>query len=187
MTAFERDLEPRPAGDLGAVVVDLCVNGCRGSVEVRPTETLLETLRERLKLFGARDGCGIGMCGACTVLLGAEPISSCLTLTVLAAGSEITTIEGLAASGELHPVQQAFIEHTGFQCSYCTPGFVLSTVALLAVNEDPSREEAREYLSGNLCRCGSYVKILDSVMSAKECLRRTQRESNPGKLRREQR
>lgn len=178
MTAFGEKLIPAADGS-DLLRVELCVNGRRRFVDVHSTETLLETLRERLKLFGAREGCGVGMCGACTVLLDTQPISSCLMLTVLAREREITTIEGLSREGGLHPVQQAFVEHTGFQCSYCTPGFVLSTVALLAVNEDPLPEEAREYLSGNLCRCGSYVKILDSVMTAKDLVRRARQVAPP--------
>jgi aerobic-type carbon monoxide dehydrogenase small subunit (CoxS/CutS family) len=166
----------------GTLDVELHVNGELRTVAVRPTETLLETLRERFRLYGAREGCGVGMCGACTVLLDGQPVSSCLMLTFLAGRRAITTIEGLAPPGELHPVQESFVEHTGFQCSYCTPGFVLTTVALLASNHDPSRAEAREYLSGNLCRCGSYVKILDSVMSAKERLRAVGQDDDPGSM-----
>ncbi len=130
------------------------------------TRTLLEVLREELGLVGTKEACSIGMCGACTVLVDGKPISSCLMLATQAAGKEILTIEGLGREGHLHPVQQAFIEEGAFQCAYCTPGFVVSTVALLAENPSPSEDEIREYLSGNLCRCGSYQNIFKAVMAA---------------------
>jgi len=134
--------------------------------EIEPgTRTLLEVLREDLGLPSTKEGCGIGMCGACTVLVDGKPFSSCLILAVQAAGRKILTIEGLARDGELHPVQAAFVEHGAFQCAYCTPGFVLSSAALLAENPNPDEGEIREYLSGNLCRCGSYENILRAVAS----------------------
>jgi aerobic-type carbon monoxide dehydrogenase small subunit (CoxS/CutS family) len=125
-------------------------------------------LREDLGLEGAREGCGIGMCGTCTVLLDGRAVSSCLVLALQAAGREITTIEGLGTEQELHPVQQAFIDHAAFQCAYCTPGFILSTVALLRENPAPDDETIRKYLSGNLCRCGSYANILKAVKACFE-------------------
>jgi carbon-monoxide dehydrogenase small subunit/isoquinoline 1-oxidoreductase alpha subunit/xanthine dehydrogenase YagT iron-sulfur-binding subunit len=129
-------------------------------------------LRDQLKLFGAREACGVGMCGACTVLLDGKPVSGCLMLAALAEGKDIVTIEGLESEdGELHPIQQAYVDHTAFQCSYCTPGFILTTKALLEENPDPTEDQARHYLAGNLCRCGSYVKIIDAVMDAKTRLR----------------
>ena len=134
-------------------------------------ETLLDVLRRELKLFGVREGCGIGMCGACTVLVDGQPVSSCLMLAALAEGKSILTIEGLAEGPTLHPIQQAFADHTAFQCSYCTPGFILSTKVLLDDRPAPSVDEIREYLSGNLCRCGSYVKIVEAVLDAAERLR----------------
>jgi aerobic-type carbon monoxide dehydrogenase small subunit (CoxS/CutS family) len=144
----------------------LRVNGVEREVDAG-TRTLLATLRDDLGLVGAKEGCGIGMCGACTVLLDGEPISSCLMLAAQAAGREIVTVEGLAhADGQLHPVQQAFVDHGAFQCAYCTPGFVLSTVALLADQPAPGPDEIREYLAGNLCRCGSYTNIERAVMAA---------------------
>ena len=149
----------------------LNVNGRSRRVKARAHHSLLQVLRDGLQLFGAREGCGVGMCGTCTVLLDGKPVSSCLLLAALAEGKEIVTIEGLSdPAGQLHPIQQAYIDHTAFQCSYCTPGFILSTLALLTENPRASREEAREYLSGNLCRCGSYVKILDAVMDARDRL-----------------
>lgn len=128
--------------------------------------TLLTVLRDDLELVGAKEGCGIGICGACTVLIDGKPISSCLMLAEQAAGKEIVTIEGLAEPGELHPVQQAYLEEAGFQCAYCTPGFVLTTLALLEEIPEPTEDEIAEYLGGNLCRCGSYLNIVKSVQSA---------------------
>lgn len=151
-------------------VVMLTVNGQEREVDVDTRRTLLEVLRTDLKLFGAREACGIGMCGACTVLIDGHAISSCLTLAVLAQGKQIETIEGLAQNGRLHPIQQAFVDNAGFQCSYCTPGFILGTKSLLDENPRPTRDEVREYLAGNLCRCGSYVKIEASVLDAAQRL-----------------
>ncbi len=152
-------------------VVRLKVNGVEQEVMAEPHHTLLDVLRRDLDLFSVREGCGIGMCGACTVLVDGKPLSSCLLLAPLAEGKELVTVEGLARSGDLHPVQEAFIDHTAFQCSFCTPGFILSTVALLEETPDPTPDEVRNYLSGHLCRCGSYVKILDAVLDAAQRLR----------------
>ena len=127
--------------------------------------TLLDVLRKDFKLFSVREGCGIGMCGSCTVLIDGKPISSCLLLAPLAAGKDITTVEALGQD-KLHPIQQAFVDNTAFQCSYCTPGFILTTKALLEDNPNPTPDEVKEYLAGNLCRCGSYLKILDAVLDA---------------------
>ncbi len=165
------DAAARPVDEDGKLALSLRVNGQERRVRARAHHTLLQVLRDELGLFGAREGCGIGMCGACTVLVDGKPMSSCLLLAPLAEGKEILTVEGLEGpNGELDPIQQAYVDHTAFQCSYCTPGFILTTKALLAENPDPSIEEAREYLAGNLCRCGSYVKILDAVMDAKQRL-----------------
>jgi aerobic-type carbon monoxide dehydrogenase small subunit (CoxS/CutS family) len=165
-------LTARPVDADGKISITLRVNGRDELVKARPHHTLLEVLRNELGLTGPREGCGVGMCGACTVLVDGRPVSGCLLPAALAEGHDLLTIEGMeSADGELHPIQQAFVDHTGFQCSYCTPGFILTTKALLDENSDPSREEARHYLAGNLCRCGSYVKILDSVMDAKERLK----------------
>ena len=143
----------------------LNVNGNRHEVQ-NEMRTLLEVLRDDLGLVGAREGCGVGMCGACTVLVDGKPISGCLTLAAQAADKEIITVEGLAKDGKLHPVQQAFIDERAFQCAYCTPGFILSTIALLNENPHPSGDEIKEYLSGNLCRCGSYQNIIKAVLTA---------------------
>lgn len=143
----------------------LNVNG--SSYEVQEgTHTLLEVLRDELGFVGAKEGCGVGMCGACTVLIDGKPVSGCLTLAAQVADKEILTVEGLEKEGELHPVQQAFIDERAFQCAYCTPGFILTTVALLNENQNPNDDEIREYLSGNLCRCGSYQNIVKAVKRA---------------------
>jgi aerobic carbon-monoxide dehydrogenase small subunit len=140
----------------------LNVNGSKHEVQAE-TRTLLDVLHDDLGLMGAKEGCGVGMCGACTVLVDGKPLSSCLVLAEQVVGAEVLTIEGLGSVENLHPVQQAFLDEGAFQCAYCTPGFVLTTVALLAENSSPTDEEIREYLSGNLCRCGSYQNILQAV------------------------
>ena len=145
----------------------LHVNGSKYKVQAE-TRTLLDILREDLGLVGTKEGCGVGMCGACTVLVDGKPFSSCLVLAEQVAGKEVLTIEGLGSAENLHPVQQAYLDEGAFQCAYCTPGFVLTTVALLAENPSPSDEEIREYLSGNLCRCGSYQNILQAVKTASQ-------------------
>jgi len=152
-------------------IIKLRVNGSEDETAVHSHHTLLEVLRAEYKLFGAREGCGIGMCGACTVLLDGKPVSSCLLLAALAEGKEIVTIEGVGEPGKLHPIQQAFIDHNAFQCSYCTPGFILSAKSLLAENPNPTVEQIRHYLAGNLCRCGSYYKIQEAVLDAAARLR----------------
>ncbi len=146
--------------------IHLVVNGVDHHVTVAVEQTLLEVLREELGLVGAREGCGIGMCGACTALIDGQPISACLMLAVQAQGKTITTVEGLAEHGHLHPIQQAFIAEAGYQCAYCTSGFILSAAALLAENPAPDDKMIRDYLSGNLCRCGSYENILRAVRAA---------------------
>jgi len=143
----------------------LNVNGIQHEVRAG-RRTLLEILRDDLDLVGAKEGCGVGMCGACAVLIDGKPISSCLMLAEQAADKEILTIEGLGKNGQLHPVQRAFLDEGAFQCAYCTPGFVLSVVSLLAENPSPDDDEIREYLSGNLCRCGSYQNIIKAVLTA---------------------
>jgi aerobic-type carbon monoxide dehydrogenase small subunit (CoxS/CutS family) len=145
----------------------LNVNGSRFEVQAE-ARTLLDILRDNLNLVGTKEGCGVGMCGACTVLVDGKPFSSCHLLAEQVAGKEITTIEGLSKDGNLHPVQQAFLEQGAFQCAYCTPGFVLTTIALLNENPSPTDDEIREYLAGNLCRCGSYQNILKAVKAASE-------------------
>lgn len=148
-------------------LVSLNVNGKVRRVDVLPQETLAMTLRYKLGLTGTKLGCDRGECGACTILIDDTPIYSCSTLTHNVRGREIVTVEGLqAADGTLHPVQQAFVDELGPQCGFCTPGQIMSTVALLKVNPKPSRDEARQALSGNLCRCGAYDHYLNGVMRA---------------------
>ncbi|MEX0675282.1 MAG: (2Fe-2S)-binding protein [Gaiellaceae bacterium] len=146
--------------------VSVSVNGVRHELLLEPRELLVYVLRERLGLTGTNVGCDTSSCGACTVLLDGESVKSCTVLGVQADGSEITTIEGLAVNGTLHAVQEAFHEHHALQCGYCTPGFVMATVSLLAENPDPTEEEIRHGLEGNLCRCTGYVNIVRAVRAA---------------------
>ena len=143
--------------------VNLTVNGEDHRLEILPWVSLLDALRERLHLTGTKKGCDHGQCGACTVLIDGQRINSCLQLAVTRDGAEITTVEGLAEGGELHPLQAAFIEHDAFQCGYCTPGQICSAAGLLAEGHTHSRAEIREHMSGNLCRCGAYTNIADAI------------------------
>jgi aerobic-type carbon monoxide dehydrogenase small subunit (CoxS/CutS family) len=148
------------------IELTLHVNGAERSVRALPHHTLVDVLRDELSLASVREGCGVGMCGACTVLLDGEPVSGCLVLAATAEGRELATVESLAPDGvTLAPVQEAFADHTAFQCSFCTPGFLLTAQRLLEERPSASDEEIVEYLAGNLCRCGSYVKILAAVRS----------------------
>ena len=144
----------------------LAVNGRERRVEAPPEESLLSVLRNRLQLTGTKYGCGEGQCGACTVLLDGRPARSCRTQVSEAAGKKITTIEGLAENGRLHPVQAAFLETEAFQCGYCTPGMIVSTVGLLERNPNPGEEDIAGHLTGNICRCGTYPRILAAVKQA---------------------
>jgi xanthine dehydrogenase YagT iron-sulfur-binding subunit len=143
--------------------VTFFINGVRHDLAVAPWVTLLDLLRERLQLTGSKKGCDHGQCGACTVLIDGVRINSCLMLAVSRDGAEITTIEGLAAGDELHPLQAAFIERDAFQCGYCTPGQICSAAGLLAEGRAHNRGEIREHMSGNLCRCGAYTNIADAI------------------------
>jgi aerobic carbon-monoxide dehydrogenase small subunit len=142
------------------------LNGRKAMARVAPDETLVEMLRDRFDLFGARESCGQGLCGCCTVLVDGRPVSSCLMLAAFIDAAEIVTIEHLASGEKLDPVQEAFIEAGAFQCGFCTPGFVLMTKALLDEHPEPSEEDIRHYLSGNLCRCGAYPEIIEAVKLA---------------------
>jgi aerobic-type carbon monoxide dehydrogenase small subunit (CoxS/CutS family) len=147
-------------------VVEMKVNGIAYRKEIPNRTTLLQFLREDLKLTGAKMGCDRAQCGACTVIVDGRNVYACTTLAVEASGADVLTIEGLGTSDALHPIQQAFIEQSGFQCGFCTSGQIMSTKALLDRMRTPTEEEARRALSGNLCRCAAYKKILDSVMAA---------------------
>jgi len=146
--------------------INFTVNGEERSVEVFPMARLLDVLREQLHLTGTKEGCGEGECGACTVVIDGRIVNSCLVPAAQANGVEITTIEGVAVDGELHAVQQAFVDHGGAQCGICTPGMVLAAVDLLKRNPQPSESEIRNGLAGNLCRCTGYMKIFESVVRA---------------------
>jgi carbon-monoxide dehydrogenase small subunit len=139
------------------------VNGREMEAVVKANQTLLEWLRDDLRLKGTVEGCGVGVCGSCTVLVEERPVSSCLMLASNIEDKQITTIEGLAPGDELDPVQQAFLENQAFQCGYCTPGMIMATKALLTSNPHPTEEEIRDYLSGNICRCGTYQEVLAAV------------------------
>jgi carbon-monoxide dehydrogenase small subunit len=147
-------------------VVHFWLNGEERTLNVQTGDSLLEVLRNELHLYGTRETCSIGICGACTVLVNGKPLSACLLLAPQIDGQDVLTIEGLSQNGQLHPIQQAFIDHNAFQCSYCTPGMILTTKALLDENPTPDVGQIKEYLSGNLCRCGSYVKIIAAVTDA---------------------
>jgi len=147
------------------------VNGDDYEAEVDPRKTLLQYLRDDLDLTGTKEGCNEGDCGACSVILNNKVVNSCLVLAVEADNAVIETIEGVKKGDELHPVQQAFVDSGAIQCGFCTPGMVVTTKAMLQEMPNPSTEEAKEYLSGNLCRCTGYVKILDAVENAKEILK----------------
>jgi len=157
---------PATAGS-DSVKVNFKINGKDYTLEVDPRTTLLDALRERLHLTGSKKGCDHGQCGACTVLVNGRRVNSCLTLALVHEGDEITTIEGIANGEELHPMQAAFIEHDGFQCGYCTPGQICSAIALLKENHANSDDEIREWMSGNICRCGAYPNILAAIKEAK--------------------
>ena len=151
--------------------ITLTINQQVESLAVDDADTLLEVLRDRFKFWSVRESCGVGACGTCTVLLDGKPVSSCFLLAARADGHEVTTLEGLSDGESLHPIQQAWVEERALQCAYCTPGFVLSVKTLLEENPNPSDEEVREYLAGNLCRCAGYADILRAVRTAQQKLR----------------
>ncbi len=146
--------------------VKLIVNGTPYELSIPPWRTLLEVIRQDLRLTGTKEGCGLGECGACTVIMDGKTVNSCLVLAAEADGKQITTIEGLADGDKLHPVQEAFVEHSGLQCGFCTPGMIMSAKALLDENSSPSEEEIRRGIAGNLCRCTGYTKIIESIAAA---------------------
>src|SRR5690348_3331121 len=150
------------------IAVSLMVNGVATQLEIAPWTTLLDALRDHLGLTGTKKGCDHGQCGACTVLVDGRRINSCLTLAVMQDSAKVTTIEGLAADGTLHPLQQAFIDHDAFQCGYCTPGQICSAAGLIAEGKAKSADEIRELMSGNICRCGAYPNIVAAIRQAME-------------------
>ena len=143
--------------------IDLLVNGKREKVSVQPNATLLQLLREDLMLTGTKEGCGIGQCGACTVLLDGQAVNACLVLASDAHGKEVWTIEGLAKGEELHPLQKAFIDHYALQCGFCTPGMIMAALALLRQNPHPTGDEIKEAIKGNICRCTGYTRIFEAI------------------------
>ena len=151
--------------------ISLTVNGRQHELELDNRTTLLDALREHLDLTGAKKGCDHGQCGACTVLLDGRRANACLVLAVAAQSHAVTTIEGVAAGDGLHPLQQAFIEHGGFQCGFCTPGMILAAKALLDENPNPSEAELKHFMHGNICRCTGYKKIIESIMAAAKKMR----------------
>lgn len=151
-----------------AVAVRLNVNGKDFKLNLLPWVSLLDTLRDHLNLTGTKKGCDHGQCGACTVIVDGKRILSCLSLAVMKDGSEITTIEGVSEGDQLHPLQTAFIEHDAFQCGYCTPGQICSAIAMLDEGKATTREEVKDLMSGNLCRCGANSNIIDAIMEVKE-------------------
>jgi xanthine dehydrogenase YagT iron-sulfur-binding subunit len=155
---------PRP------ISITLTINGESRTLDVAPWTTLLDLLRDRLDLTGSKKGCDHGQCGACTVLIDGRRVVSCLTLAVMKDGAEVTTIEGLAKGDTLHPLQQAFIDHDAFQCGYCTPGQICSAAGLIAEGRAKSKDEIRELMSGNICRCGAYPNIVAAIEQAMDAM-----------------
>lgn len=143
--------------------LNITLNGKPVTAKIRPEETLLSVLRQGLGHTGAKVGCEVGECGACTVVLNGQAVKSCTVLAAQCEGMEVLTVEGLAKGGELHPLQQAFIDHNAVQCGYCTPGFLMTALALLENNPRPTRNEIQQAISGNLCRCTGYVQIIDAI------------------------
>ncbi|MDP2725523.1 MAG: (2Fe-2S)-binding protein [Syntrophales bacterium] len=148
-------------------ILKLTVNGREYEVAVSPHRTLLKVLREELGLSGSKEGCDFGSCGACTVIIDGKPVLSCLTLALSCEGKEILTIEGISSEGKLHPLQENFMKYGAVQCGYCTPGMIMSAKTLLDENPNPSELDARRAISGNLCRCTGYVKIVEAVLATK--------------------
>jgi xanthine dehydrogenase YagT iron-sulfur-binding subunit len=166
MAAHGASADAGPAAQM--VSVRLSINGAEHVLEVDPRTTLLDALRERLQLTGTKKGCDHGQCGACTVLVNGRRINCCLSLALSHEGDQITTVEGLAKGGELHPVQSAFIQYDGFQCGYCTPGQICSAVACISEGHAGSDDEIREWMSGNICRCGAYPNIVAAIKQARD-------------------
>ena len=150
--------------------IQFILNGTRHELHIQPWRTLLEMIREDLGLTGTKEGCGEGECGSCTVMMGGKTVNSCLVPAAEADHMEITTIEGLAEGDNLHPIQEAFVNHSGMQCGFCTPGMIMSARALLEDKPDPNEEEIREGIAGNFCRCTGYTKIIESINAAAKAM-----------------
>ena len=153
------------------IEVSFTLNGRLQEIEVEPHELLLDVIRERLGLTGVKLSCDVEVCGACTLLVDGRPVSACTTLAFEVRGRSVLTIEGLAEDGKLHPLQDAFIEHGGFQCGFCTPGMILAAKALLDENPNPTEDELKHFMHGNICRCTGYKKIIESIMAAAKLMR----------------
>ncbi|MBO0948427.1 (2Fe-2S)-binding protein [Fibrella forsythiae] len=171
MAAADQGLDEKMAAAFEQMPLQVNVNGTAHRLSIEPRVTLLDLLREQLHLTGTKKGCDHGQCGACTVHVDGARVNACLTLAMTTEGSTVTTIEGLAdggPTGALHPMQAAFIKHDGFQCGYCTPGQIMSAVACIREGHANSPDEVREYMSGNICRCGAYANIVDAIMDVKK-------------------
>jgi xanthine dehydrogenase YagT iron-sulfur-binding subunit len=166
--AAENKLDEKAAGYFEKIDLSIEVNSRKHNLSVEPRVTLLDLLREQLHLTGTKKGCDYGQCGACTVHVDGKRVLSCLSLAVMQHGKKVTTIEGLAKGEELHPMQEAFIKHEGMQCGYCTPGQIMSAIACIHEGHANSEDEIRQYMSGNLCRCGAYPNIVDAIMEVKK-------------------
>ncbi|QKG59035.1 2Fe-2S iron-sulfur cluster binding domain-containing protein [Hymenobacter sp. BRD128] len=165
--AAAEGFDERVAAAFEKIPLSLKVNGVKHKLAVEPRATLLDFLREQLHLTGTKKGCDYGQCGACTVHVDGQRVNSCLSFAVMHDGQEITTIEGLADGDQLHPMQEAFVKHDGFQCGYCTPGQIMSAVACVREGHAGTADEIREYMSGNICRCGAYANIVAAIQDVK--------------------
>ncbi|GAB3569468.1 hypothetical protein GCM10027578_23910 [Spirosoma luteolum] len=166
--AVDNGLDEKLATAFEQMPLRLTINGTAQQLSIEPRVTLLDLLREQLHLTGTKKGCDHGQCGACTVHVDGQRVNACLTLAMTTEGSQVTTIEGLSSGDQLHPMQEAFIKHDGFQCGYCTPGQIMSAVACIREGHASSPDEVREYMSGNICRCGAYANIVAAIMDVKQ-------------------
>lgn len=166
--AVDNGLDEKLATAFEQMPLRLTINGTAQQLSIEPRVTLLDLLREQLHLTGTKKGCDHGQCGACTVHVDGQRVNACLTLAMTTEGSQVTTIEGLSSGDQLHPMQETFIKHDGFQCGYCTPGQIMSAVACIREGHASSPDEVREYMSGNICRCGAYANIVAAIMDVKQ-------------------
>ena len=166
--AVDNGLHEKIAVSFEQLPLQVAINGTKHQLSIEPRVTLLDLLREQLHLTGSKKGCDHGQCGACTVHVDGQRVNACLTLAMTTEGCSVTTIEGLADGDRLHPMQEAFIKYDGFQCGYCTPGQIMSAVACIREGHANTPDEVREYMSGNICRCGAYANIVDAIMEVKQ-------------------